>query len=239
MKKNHILLVILAFLPSIVLAQYSSKNIQSKGGKVIHEINFCYTSQQVDSLLEVHKEEEGFIPIKLTDEEFNSLNVMQGLIYALEYPESYHQICMRFAPDYEWDKKIHANLQSTIQGAVMSKRQLNYLKNNRDTVVSYINFCIGGLNYASTPIKKLIVDMNMVECIPNIMKLVRIPGYFDTYNLTVLMKLMTKNNYKPFLDSVIYNDVYGKKANYKTSISFSRKRVDNILFYSEQFFNTL
>jgi hypothetical protein len=220
-------------------AQFSDDKLDIQISNAGELLGFCYTSKKVDSLLvnsdSIFPTTYGEIP----DEIIFSLPFKDQFVFAVNHPESYYQSCsfILISSITKANKEIHSNFPSAMEGTVISERQLNLLIEKRDSSIIYINECFLTQNYIGNPIKKMILNLNGVECIPNIIRLVQTPDCFDTYNLTLLMKLMLNNKYEPFLQSELYKAFYSEDKMWNTNFGLTKKNANLIIELSTGFYN--
>lgn len=149
----------------------------------------------------------------LTAQQYKGLSFPEKFTYTMIYPEVYSQNCDVYIPYKDEEKKIFAQLPSWGNENYWSDRQLDFLREERDSVMVLIKESTlrskkMGVNY-----KDAIVEINGWEMIPFIMK------YFksnpkDKDALTVLFLLMKKGEYLEFMKSSSYLKLYGNEKNH-------------------------
>ncbi|ERJ60077.1 hypothetical protein M472_15035 [Sphingobacterium paucimobilis HER1398] len=157
----------------------------------------------------------------LSTADFKSLTLREKFTYTVVHPELYSQNCdIRIMLPNE-EQKVFGYLLSTLNEQTWSQRQLVFLRENRDSVMSYIEESTlrskrMGVNY-----KDVIDEINGWEMIPFIIT------YFESNKkdkdaLTLLLLLMKKGEYEEFLKSTSYRKLYGQSYNYETYIEYNK-----------------
>jgi len=164
------------------------------------------------------------------------LSLREKFTYHMIYPESYSQNCDVSPPIIGEEKKISGSLPDIFNESNWSKRQLDFLVSNRDSVMALIRESVSrskrmGLNY-----KTAIVEVNGREMIPFLIEFYRIDQK-DNDILTVLMLLLKKNKYKPFMNSASFIKLYGAKSNYQSFITLNKDNVDLIISRAKSYYN--
>lgn len=157
----------------------------------------------------------------ITTQQYKGLSFPEKFTYTMIYPEVYSQNCDVYIPYKDEEKKIFAQLPSWGNESYWSERQLDFLREERDSVMELIKESTlrskkMGVNY-----KEAIVVINGWEMIPFIIE------YFksnpkDKDALTVLFLLMKKGEYLDFMKSSSYHKLYGNEKNhYEGSIDYN------------------
>lgn len=156
----------------------------------------------------------------LKPEQYKSLSLREKFTYVMINPEMYSQNCAVFIPLPDEEYKIFAHLMSWVDESMWSDRQLDFLRENRDSVMALIKESTlrskkMGVNY-----KDAIIQMNAWEMIPFII------SYYesnprDKDALTVLLLLMKKGEYIEFLKSSSFKKLYGTDYNYENWINYN------------------
>lgn len=178
-------------------------------------------------------------PHQLNDQEFNKLSIRDKIRYAVTYPEAYLQICSIFPEPEDRNNKLILRLPQYLDGKSISKRQLDPLKANRDSSMFYLNDFLSKVNTIPRHYKELLIKLKATECIPNIIRISKIESQFDTYNLTVLMQLMSGKAYRPFLDSYYFQYLAKDQINKPTrSLPLTAAAKDSIFMFAEQLYKS-
>ena len=173
---------------------------------------------------------------KLDQKNYSSLTLREKFTYHMIHGESYSQNCDAMPPIQDEHKKIFAQLPDAFGEYAWSDRQVNFFKNNRDSVIKFMEELILKDNRVGVNFKNAIVEMNAKEMIPFLIQ---------TYNaakkdrdiLTVLLLLMKQNKYKPFLVSTSYKKLYGDDADYQSYLNFNTANEELIIKRVTDFYN--
>ncbi|MCX2450125.1 hypothetical protein OQX61_02470 [Pedobacter sp. PLR] len=172
----------------------------------------------------------------LSPKNYQSLSLPEKFTYHMIHAEVSSQNCDIPTPILEEELKIFGNLPDAFDEESWSERQLNFLVSNRDSVLSLISESINrskkvGLNYKIT-----IEYVNGWEMIPLLIKTYNI-DHKDHDILTVLIQLMKKNDYQPFMTSATYLKLYGNNSTYRSFLNFNKANEDLIISRAENFYN--
>ncbi|MBC8987019.1 hypothetical protein H9X96_14695 [Pedobacter sp. N36a] len=172
----------------------------------------------------------------LSSKLYQNLSLPEKFTYHMIHPEISSQNCDIPTPILEEDLKIFGNLPDPFDEQNWSERQLNFFISNRDTVLSLISESINrskkvGLNY-----KIAIEHVNGWEVIPVLINVYKTDRK-DHDILTVLIQLMKKNDYQPFMTSASYLKLYGNNSTYTSFISFNQANEDLVINRAEAFYN--
>src|SRR5690606_39473633 len=129
----------------------------------------------------------------------------------------YAQNCAIFMPQPDEQKKIFSHLMSWMDENQWSDRQIDFLRENRDSVMSIIKESTlrsgrMGVNY-----KDAVETINGWEMIPFIIDYYK-SNPKDKDALTLLLLLMKKGEYVEFIQSSSYRQLYGSDYNYESYI---------------------
>lgn len=185
-------------------------------------------------------ESDGEQLVALSPSIYQGLSLREKFTYAMIHPEVYSQNCDMMPTIQDEDKKIFAHLPEAFseESISLSERQINFLKQNRDSVMVIIQESVKrskkmGLNY-----KNAIVEINGKEMIPFLIETYNIEKK-DHDILTILLLLMKQNQYKPFLESTGYKKLYGDDSNYSTWLWYSPGNEELIIKRATDFYNGL
>lgn len=172
----------------------------------------------------------------LSPKKYQGLTLREKFTYHMIHPEVSSQNCDVSTPILEEDLKIFANLPDAFDEESWSERQFDFMISNRDSVLSLISESINrskrvGLNY-----KIVIEHVNGWESIPLLIKTYKIDKK-DHDILTVLIQLMKKNDYQPFMTSISYTKLYGGNSTHRSFIVFNQANEDLIIRRAEEFYN--
>lgn len=175
----------------------------------------------------------------LPEKLYQSLPLREKFTYNMIYGEAFAQTCDVNLPVQDEEKKIFANLPELFSEQSWSDRQDSFFKDNKDSVLALITESVGRTKRLGLDYKHVIVDINAVSMIPLLI---------DTYNLqkkdhdilTLLMLLMKKNKYPPFVGSVSYTKLYaGKDKYYDGALVFNSANEVLIIQRATDFYNGL
>ncbi len=164
--------------------------------------------------------DEDGVPSKPAEKDYMALSLREKFTYHMINPEIFSQNCDVSPPVQDEHKKIFGVLPDAFGEQSWSERQRNFLTSHRDSVMAIIRESVTrskrmGLNY-----KHAVVEVNGKEMIPFLI---------ETYNadkkdhdiLTVLLLLMKKNEYRPFLAASSYRKLYGNDTDFNAYIDFN------------------
>ena len=163
----------------------------------------------------------------------NTLSQEEKFTWCMAFPESFMQICTLFHYD-SLAYKIFAHLPMVEMGTVMSARQRDFLKQERNLTIRLMRQSISdsvfiGLNY-----KEVIRDLLLVELIPEV-----ISNYNRTKDkdlLTLLIELMEKKQHQPWLSSSLRLELeqQSRLPRYKRAVPFTSNNAYHILKYATE-----
>ena len=173
----------------------------------------------------------------LSAKDYSALSLREKFTYHMIHAESYSQNCDVMPPIQEEHKKIAGQLPDAFSEESWSSRQINFLKENKDSVLTLIKESVIrskkiGLNY-----KHAIVEVNGVAVIPFLIDVFN-RDHKDLDILTVLMLLMKNNKYAPFTKSVSFTKLYGPEASYQNYLQFNKANEELIIKRASDFYNT-
>lgn len=174
----------------------------------------------------------------LSDKDYLNLSLREKFTYHMIHAEVSSQNCDAMPPILEEDHKIFGNLPDAFSEEGWSEKQIDFLVSNRDSVLSLIKESVNrskrvGLNY-----KAVVVQVNGRELIPFLIRTYKL-DHKDYDILTVLMLLMKKNEYKPFMISASFLKLYGAKSNYQSFINYNQANEDLIISRAQDYYNGL
>lgn len=174
----------------------------------------------------------------LSKKVYLGLTLREKFTYHMTYAENENQNCDIIPPILNEDKKIFANLPDAFDEATWSERQVDFLRSNRDSVMSIIRESVTrskrmGINY-----KNAIVEINGREMIPFLIDFYKVDKK-DHDVLTILLLLMKKNEYKPFMTSASYVKLYGTKSDYQSALDYNMPNEELIIQRAAAYHNGL
>lgn len=173
----------------------------------------------------------------LDEDVYNNLSLREKFTYNMIHAETYMQNCDVPTIEEDGDKKIYAYPPDPFDEAYWSERQVNFFKDNRDSVIALMKESIERSNKIGCNYKQAIIEINAVELIPLLCQKVRLIKT-DHDILVVLNLLMKAGNYKPFMESATYKKLYGdESASYKSFIYLNKENEDLIIKRAMDFYN--
>ncbi|RFS19275.1 hypothetical protein DVR12_23870 [Chitinophaga silvatica] len=154
--------------------------------------------------------------MKLSNKDYNSLSLREKFTYNMIHAEEYSQNCDVPTPVAEAQKQIFGQVPSSFNEYTWSDRQLNFFKDNKDSVIAIIKESVNRSKRVGVNYKEVIVLMNATEMIPFLEEVYQ-RDKKDHDILTVFLLLMKNNNYQPFLTASSYPKLYGENVDYYSS----------------------
>lgn len=195
-----------------------------------------YGLVKVKALIAGIKADEDNFTEELNNKAYMGLTLREKFTYHMIHAEAYSQNCDVIPPILDEDKKIFGNLPDVFNEHSWSERQDNFLVSNRDTVMTLIRESVVRSKRMGVNYKTAIVNVNGRELIPFLISTYHIDQK-DKDILTVLMLLMKKNEYKPFMTSASYIKLYGKNSDYGSFIDFNKANEALIISRATAFYN--
>ena len=174
--------------------------------------------------------------LKLNNKEYMALSFREKFTYHMIHAETYSQNCDAMPPIQDEQKKIFGYLPDAFNEYSWSERQSNFLTSNRDSVIALITESANRSKRLGVNYKMAIAEMNAKQMIPFLVKFYNTDKK-DHDILTVLMLLMKKNEYQPFMSSASYKKLYGDEANYQAYLEFNKANEALILKRAMDFYN--
>ncbi len=147
---------------------------------------------------------------------YDSLSIREKFTYAMIYPERYLQNCARFTYFFQRGK-LFPRLSFGYNENTLSFRQIQFLKMNRDSVITFLDEIIQQKKSWGINIKQAIIEINGWEFIPAMMTYYR-QRPDDTDVLTTFMALMAHDVFSSFTQSEYYNHLYGDPVGYHVTV---------------------
>ena len=172
---------------------------------------------------------------------YQSLSFREKFTYNMIHAESYSQICDAQPPIQDEQKKIFGWLPELFGENEWGERQIKFFisSKNMDHVMSLMKTCIGKDKKVGLNFKHAIIEMNAKEMISFLVKFYNVDRK-DHDILTVLMILMEKNEYGPFMESTSYKKLYGNNSIYYESyLVLNKENQDLIIKRATDFYNGL
>ncbi|PYF72562.1 hypothetical protein B0O44_106217 [Pedobacter nutrimenti] len=227
-------------LPLSLLAQEGAFKEASTSSQAYHKYRLKntvppYGLVKVKALVAAIKPSGDDYSAPLNQKAYLELSLREKFTYHMLHAESSSQNCDVMPPILDEDQKIFAQLPDAFDEYSWSERQRNFLNSKRDSVLALIKESVTrskrvGLNY-----KTAIVEVNGRELIPFLIQVYK-QDHKDYDILTVLMLLMKKNEYGPFMNSASFVKLYGLKSDYQSFINFNAANEALILSRASAFY---
>lgn len=174
----------------------------------------------------------------LSTSQYNGLSLREKFTYTMIHPEAYSQNCAIFVYSKDEHKMIYSYLISWMDETTWSERQVNYLRDNRDSVMQIIQESVDRSKRMGVNYKDALVEIDAWEMIPYLINYYK-TNKKDVDVLTTLLLLMKQGEYTPFLQSASYTKLYGSDYNYERYINFNQANESLILeramgYYDQQ-----
>lgn len=174
--------------------------------------------------------------LKLNNKDYLALSLREKFTYHMIHAESYSQNCDVMPPIQEEQQKIFGYLPDAFDEYSWSERQGDFMNSNRDSVMALVKESANRSKRIGVNYKMAIVEINAREMIPFLVKFYNADKK-DHDLLTVLMLLMRKNEYKPFMASASYSKLYSDEASYQAYLDFNKANEELILKRAMDFYN--
>lgn len=172
----------------------------------------------------------------LSATQFKSLSLREKFTYVMIHAEMYAQNCAIMMPLPEEHNKIFAHLLVWVDEEEWSDRQINFLRENRDSIMNFIKESTTRSGHMGVNYKAAIDIINGWEMIPFII------DYYhskpkDKDALTLLLLLMKKGEYVDFIQSSSYKKLYDHDNSYEAFIQYNKANEDLILKRANGYYN--
>jgi hypothetical protein len=216
----------------------ASKESQAYHNYRMQNTDPVYNVVKIKKLIKGIQQKEADDDIVLNNKLYNALSTKEKFSYCMLHAESFSQSCADFPPIQEEQYKIMANLEDGFDPYAWSSRQNQFLKTNKDSVISWLKESIVKRNRIGLNFKIAIVEINAFTMIPFLIQHYQKNNNKDLDILTVLMNLLKENKYSPFLKSKIYNKLYGDRESYQAFIPFTKENNAFILKTADAFYQS-
>ncbi|WP_300602997.1 hypothetical protein [Niabella sp.] len=170
--------------------------------------------------LEQRKYGQSFAKSTLPTGAYDSLSLQEKFTYAMIHPERYAQNCSLIPPQLFEPDKIFGTLITTLYEHTLSNRQVSFLKDNRNAVMTWITSSVEESKKMGVNYKNAITIIDGWELIPFMIKYYK-TAKNDTDVLTTLMLLMKQGAFDAFTTASFYEQLYGKNSSYRSYVSYS------------------
>lgn len=171
---------------------------------------------------------------QITEKDWTKLSAAEKFTYCAIHPEQYFQACFMLGIESDADKKIYARQASPFIENHWSVRQSEFFTKERKTVIKLLTQTVRGNVRMGANLKLIAVETKANEMIPTLIDKFQ-KDKRDKDLLTVLMVLMKEGDDPRFAEWPPYQDLYGKDANYGSSIPASDASEKTILKLAAQF----
>lgn len=173
--------------------------------------------------------------LSLGSKAYLALPLREKFTYNMIHAEAYSQNCDAMPPIEEEHLKVFGYLPDAFDEYSWSDRQVDFLTANRDSVFALIKESVNRSKRIGVNYKLAIVRLNGKEMIPFLISTYK-QDHKDHDILTVLLLLMEKNKYQPFVSSVTYTKLYGSTSNYQAFIQYNKANEELILKRATDFY---
>ncbi|PWU01606.1 MAG: hypothetical protein C5B52_07030 [Bacteroidetes bacterium] len=170
---------------------------------------------------------------------YKSLPIKLKFTYNMIHPESYSQMCDILPSREHEENRIYGELTDNFGEYDWSDRQIDFFKENRDSVENLMKETIEKDNIIGSNFKEAIVAINGKEMIPFLINFYN-KEKKDHYILTMLMLLMKNNNYAEFMNSISYKKLYdGNEDSYSKYLIHNKANEELIIQRATNYYNGL
>lgn len=173
----------------------------------------------------------------ISEKDFDKLTIKEKFTYTMVYPEiKSSSEGMDALAIYE-ENKIFGELPTSVNDPKWSARQKKFLKQYRKNIQEFIRETSLKNQYMGLNFKKALLEINAIESIPFLVDFYNSTDKNDKDLLTVLMLLVKKGKYYPFVRSNVYRQLYNDDVNSQVScIDYSDINEEYILKTAHNFY---
>jgi hypothetical protein len=178
----------------------------------------------------------------LDEKTYASLTLDEKFAYNILNDEEYAQNCDILPEHKDLAHRIYATPPpEDPEAGVWSERQINFFKNNKDSVTALLKALISCQKSVDDQYKEIIVILNATSLIPLLIDTYKTqPAPKDHYILSVLMELMDKNKFPEFIGSISHKKLYADDAKtYSAYLDYNQANEDLIFQRAMRFYNGL
>lgn len=226
-----LILLVLFFSKSFAQSEfiYDEKAVEFRTKLIVPPYGLTKVKQLIAGI--VYKEDPnngsdaGIDALNIT--QFKALTLREKFTYVMIHAESTSQNCD--IPEYQKDieKKIFAHLLSGFNEAEWSQRQMDFLVENRDSVINLIKESVSRSKRMGVNYKEALLEINAWEAIPFIIEYAKSTP-LDKDALTLLNLLMKRGEHSEFTKSTTFEKLYGKESNYYSYLNYNQANEDLI-----------
>lgn len=174
----------------------------------------------------------------IKQKDYKSLTLREKFTYHMIFGEAYSQNCDVMPTIQDEDKKIMGELPDILGETSWSDEQVQFFNDNRDSVIALIKESAGRSGRIGANYKQAIVEMGAMEIVPFLIEFYK-RDHKDRDILTVLLLLMKRAKYEPFVKSVTYEKLYGPNSTYLSYIQYNQANEDLIIQRIMNMFNAM
>jgi len=194
-----------------------------------------YSYKKIDSLIRKVLKETIGQPVVLPPDIYTGLSLREKFTYHMINAENFGQNCN---PESGHDNnKIYRKLTGHFQQLWWARRQWDFFKDNRDSVVRYMNECISATHTIGDNFKWVIVRLDLREMIPALLTTYASQTMKDHDILTALMLLMRQAGYQDLLVTSVYKKLFEDKTNPYSYVTFSTNYERQVTRCAIEFYN--
>lgn len=177
---------------------------------------FCYDKERlkIHKLLFSDTKDERFSNDyrshkKASDSLINTFSIKERLVFALVYPEEFSQTCGFYIDlnDIPYDY-ISTDLPRGPDGYYASDRQLTLLEKNKDSVAIYLKSCYKEKKNIPLELYRYIIELELYQSISMLIE--HYNKKENTFITETFLAFMIRDNYLPFMNSKLFNEMKGK-----------------------------
>jgi hypothetical protein len=177
------------------------------------------------------------IDFYLSEKDFNKLTIKEKFTYTMAYPEIKSSNGIPDSINIYKENKIFGMLPSTANYPKWSIRQKKFLNQYRKNIQEFIQESSSKNQHMGLNLKNALLEINAVESIPFLINFYKSTDKNDKDLLTVLMLLVKKGKYYPFVRSNVYRQLYNDNVNFWESyIDYSDINEEYILKTAHNFY---
>lgn len=163
----------------------------------------------------------------------NGLTLRQQFAYHMANPEVWSQTCSLDFRPYE-TTVVYGELKDPFFEKKWADRQRKFFLDHRDSVIHWCRSILAREGVVADNIKEVLSLVDAREMIP---PLVEVYGKTrDHYILTLLLLLMKRNVYPPFVRSDLFTELYGEDASRKSFILYTPENERLIIRLATDFY---
>ena len=180
------------------------------------------------------EDEEGMpMVLELSEENYNSLTARERIYHYLYYPESWDQVCAESMFMAGEVKALSKSLPYDYSGYYQTERQRKGLDEIVDSVDYYLLDFLETNLVATDDLLRLVVDQDLNEAIPFLVKAYREKLPRNDLYLSAMMELMSSAKYADWEGSDLRKEM--GEAAWGTA-DLTEVNADKVIYYAEKFY---